>query len=286
MQRKESAIGVDSRQSPAQLMAECGNRAKADMPGTGSNDQEFRRQLALDFQWDDRVDFAGFVAGENAEAVAALQHNLGSEPRRLIYLYGEPGVGKSHLLQAACSAASTHGQTVVYLQLTELISRPAQLLDGLEMVEVTVLDDLDRLAGNSDWQEATFHLFNRLQEAGRDLLMAGSRRPGELNLSLPDLVSRLQCALILRLDPLNDKDKLQALHTRALRRGLELPRLTAQYLLNHYPRDTGYLLRLLDELDAASLQAQRRLTIPFLKRVLQEKGEPVSLWRQSSGQPE
>lgn len=238
------------------------------MPGTESSDQEHWRQLALDFQWDESFDFAGFVVGANAEAVTALKRAGNSAGRRVVYLYGEPGVGKSHLLQAACSEAGAWGLTAVYLPLAQIVNRSPQLLENLERVDVAVLDDLDRLVGATEWQQAVFHLFNRLQDAGRDLLMAGSRRPTELSLTLPDLVSRLQWALVLRLEKLGDEDKLLALDWRAQRRGLELPKETARYLLNHCPRDTGYLFRLLDELDTASLQAQRRLTIPFLKKVL------------------
>lgn len=238
------------------------------MPGTGSSDQEHWRQLALDFQWDESLDFAGFVVGPNAETVTALKCAGNPDGRRVIYLHGEPGVGKSHLLQAACSEASARGLTVVYLPLAQMVSRSPELLENLERVDVAALDDLDRLVGATEWQQAVFHLFNRLQDAGRELLMAGSRRPMELGLTLPDLVSRLQWALVLRLEKLGDEGKLLALDWRAQRRGLELPKETARYLLNHCPRDMGYLFRLLDELDAASLQAQRRLTIPFLKKVL------------------
>lgn len=236
------------------------------MPGAGGGNHW--RQLALDFQSDERFDFAGFVVGPNAEAVRAMKYAGSDTGRRVIYLYGEPGVGKSHLLQAACSEAGAWGLRVVYLPLVQMVHRTPGLLEDLERVDVAALDDLDRLVGATEWQKAIFHFFNRLQDAGRDLLMTGSRRPAELGLSLPDLVSRLQWALVLRLEKLGDEDKLRALAWRAQRRGLVLPKETVRYLRNHCPRDTGYLFRLLDELDAASLQAQRRLTVPFLKKVL------------------
>ncbi|EAR21305.1 DnaA regulatory inactivator Hda [Nitrococcus mobilis] len=240
------------------------------MVGTGSNDCSCGRQLALDFQWDERFDFAGFVAGPNAEAVAALELIGKGDRRRVIYLYGEPGVGKSHLLQAACGEASAWGRAVVYLPLRQLVNRSPRLLQELEGVDVVALDDLDCLTKAIEWQQAAFHLFNRLQDAGRELLMAGPRRPAKLGLALPDLVSRLQGVLVLRLEKLGDEDNVLALSRRAQRRGLELPKATARYLLNHCRRDTGYFFQLLDKFDAASLQAQRRLTVPFVKKVLAE----------------
>ncbi len=240
------------------------------MVGTKSNDRRYGRQLALDFRWDERFDFAGFVGGPNAEAVAALKAVGKGDRRYVVYLYGESGVGKSHLLQAACSEASTRGRAVVYLPLAQLVKRSPRLLQELEGVDVVAFDDLDCLTEASEWQQATFHLFNRLHDAGRELLLAGPRRPARLGLTLPDLVSRLQGALVLRLEQLGDEDNVLALQRRAQRRGLELPRETVRYLLNHCRRDTGYFFYLLDELDAASLQAQRRLTVPFVKKVLAE----------------
>lgn len=238
------------------------------MTGTGSSGQGCGQQLALDFKWDERSDFTGFVAGPNAEALAAMQRSATGGHRRLIYLYGESGVGKSHLLQAACSEAAAQGLSVAYLPLAQMMSLSPQLLQGLEGVDVAALDDLDRLAEAIEWQHAVFHLFNRLQEAGRELLMAAPRRPAGLGLTLPDLISRLQSGLILRLEKLGDEGNVLALCWRAQSRGLELPKEAAHYLLNHCRRDTGHLLRLLDELDSASLRAQRRLTVPFLKKVL------------------
>lgn len=240
---------------------------------TGTRRSGRGQQLALDFKWDERFDFGGFVVGSNAEAIAAMQQPPGKGcHRRVIYLYGESGVGKSHLLQAACSEAAARGLSVAYLPLAQLVSLSPQLLQGLEGVDVAALDDLERLAETTEWQQAVFHLFNRLEETGRELLMAAPRRPAELGLTLPDLVSRLQWGLILRLEKLGDEGNVLALCWRAQRRGLELPKETAHYLLNHCRRDTGHLLHLLDELDSASLQAQRRLTVPFLKEVLARSG--------------
>lgn len=238
------------------------------MSRTGNSVQGRWRQLALDLSCTERFDFAGFVVGPNAEAVAAMRRAGSAERGRVIYLYGDSGVGKTHLLHAACGAACARRLRVVYLPLAQMVRRSPQLLQDLEEVDVAALDDLDWLVEATEWQQAAFHLFNRLQEAGRELLMTGSRRPGELGLDRPDLVSRLQWALVLRLEKLSDESKALALYRRAQRRGLELPKETARYLLNHCRRDTGHLFRLLDALDAASLQAQRRLTIPFVKEVL------------------
>ncbi|MEX0870957.1 MAG: DnaA/Hda family protein, partial [Aquisalimonadaceae bacterium] len=118
------------------------------------------------------------------------------------------------------------------------------------------------------WEEAVFHLYNRVLEAGGRLLVSASGRPARLGISLPDLESRLSWGLVHRLQPLSESELLQALERRALARGLELPADTGRYLISRVPRDAGSLFSLLDRLDQAALAAQRRLTVPFVRRVL------------------
>lgn len=137
----------------------------------------------------------------------------------LIYLWGQPGVGRSHLLQAACLRVEERGELAVYLPLAEVAEYGPALLDNLEQSELVCLDDLDAVAGDATWEEALFHLFNRLRDAGRRLLLAADASPRELAIKLPDLQSRLSLALVFQLQQLSDEDKLRALQLRASRRG-------------------------------------------------------------------
>ena len=87
---------------------------------------------------------------------------------------------------------------------------------------------------------------------------------------LADIRSRFGAAEIFQLKPLDEEGEREALRLRATARGLDLPDDTARYLLRRFPRDMSTLGRLLDEIDLASLSAQRRLTIPFVKSILGE----------------
>jgi DnaA family protein len=87
-------------------------------------------------------------------------------------------------------------------------------------------------------------------------------------LSLEDLRSRLQWGLTYQVHSLTDEDKQQALQMRARARGLELSDDVAQYIIQRLPRDTNELFWQLARLDHASLAEQRKLTIPFVKKVL------------------
>ena len=228
-------------------------------------------QLALDFRWNDAADLDAFVALGNEQAVAAVAA-LDTPAAQSLYLAGPPGSGRSHLLQAACGRISAAGGSAVYVPLAEHVTAPVTRLEGLEHLDLVALDDLDQLAGRADWQEGVFHLYNRLQAAGGLLAVTAAAAPAGLGLGLADLASRLEALLRLRLSAADDERRRRILAAALARRGLDLPAASVAYLLRHQARDPGHLMRVVERLDAASLQAGRRLTIPFIKSVL--AGQP------------
>lgn len=219
-------------------------------------------QLPLQIQLNDAATYENFFIGDNSEVVDILR----SETEPYTYLWSSEATGKTHLLQAMCQLQS-QGQAI-YLPLNELVQQPAELLEGLEQFALVCLDDVQAIAGQAQWEEGIFHLYNRLREKRGHLCVTSKVSPEQLNVQLPDLLSRLKWGPVFQLQPLNDEDKIRAMQLRARRRGIELPDDVANYLLNRYPRDLHNLFDLLDKLDSASLQAQRRLTIPFVKEFL------------------
>jgi len=228
-------------------------------------------QLPLGVRLRDDATFANYYPGANAAALGYVERLCEADAgwtESLIYLWGGEGVGRSHLLQAACLRVEQRGEPAVYLPLAEVVEYGTALLDNLEQCELVCLDDLDAVAGRSDWEEALFHLFNRLRDSGRRLLLAASSSPRELPVQLADLQSRLTLALVFQLQSLSDEDKLRALQLRASRRGLHLSDEVGRFILTRGERSMSALFDLLERLDQASLQAQRKLTIPFLKETL------------------
>ena len=228
-------------------------------------------QLPLGVRLRDDATFANYYPGANPVALGYVERLCEADAGwtdSLIYLWGASGVGRSHLLQAACLRFEQRGEQAVYLPLAELVEHGPALLDDLEQCALVCLDDLQAVAGRADWEEALFHLFNRLRDAGRCLLLAADAAPRELPVQLADLRSRLSLALVFQLQLLSDEDKLRALQLRASRRGLQLPDDVARFILTRGSRNMSDLFALLERLDQASLQAQRKLTIPFLKEVL------------------
>lgn len=233
------------------------------------------RQLPLNLRLKDGSSFANYLPAGNRAALAHLRAALaalaqGRVAEPALFLHGPIGTGRTHLLQAACCEANRAGRGAMYVPLGEPGIAPA-LLEDLEGAALVCLDDVERVAGDQEWERALFALCERLRAAGGMLLAAAVRPPGELKLMLPDLATRLGWGPVYALVPLTDDEKLEAVRRRARNRGLDLPEDVARYILARYPRDLDSLFALLDRLDRATLASQRRLTIPFLRSLEEEK---------------
>ncbi|MDJ0907514.1 MAG: DnaA regulatory inactivator Hda [Woeseiaceae bacterium] len=222
-------------------------------------------QLALPLKLADHAIFESFHAAGNETTVAALER-LAVARGGGAWIWGAGGTGKTHLLQAVCASA---GDSAMYLPLGELRGADPALVDGLEERALICIDDVDRVAGDRSWEQALFRLYNALAERGRALLVASTASPRESGFLLADLDSRLKQLPVFRLSVLDDADRADALRLRARHRGLDLPRETASYLLKRSRRDMKSLYALLDTLDSAALSQQRRLTVPFVRGVLE-----------------
>lgn len=226
-------------------------------------------QLTLGLSLKDEATFANFYATNNAETVVELKKTASGQGEKVIYLCGTRGQGCSHLLQAACHYAHQYHISSVYLPLANLISLTPEILNGLESLKLVCIDDLQVVAGHPEWEESIFHLYNRVYDSGGRIIIAANDLPKAINLGLPDLVSRLSWGIVFQLHPLADEEKLSILMMRANQRGISLSEEVGKYILTHCPRHMGTLFAALDALDKASLAAQRRLTIPFVKEVLE-----------------
>lgn len=215
--------------------------------------------------------FASYVTGENSIAYSALQEVLrGQAEANSIYLWGEKGTGKTHLLQAACLEMSERGKTPVYLPMSEAATNrlSPEVLEGLERLDLVCLDDLQYIAGSAEWEQALFSLYNQLREAAVPLLICADAAPNSLDFGLGDLLSRLNWGGVFSLTHLDEKGILQVLQNHAKHLGMQLPHPVATYLIRHLPHNLKDLVDWLDRLDYVSLAAKRRITIPFVREVL------------------
>lgn len=226
-------------------------------------------QLALGVRLRDGSVFESYFAGRNRPVVDALLALRGGEPPTCVYLHGAAGTGKTHLLQALCARRGHAGDAAAYLPLADLIGMGTEVLAGCGDLVCVCVDDIELVAGQRDWELALFGLHRQLDERRGRLVIGSALAPTGAGIALADLRSRLAGGLVLTLQPLEESAQIEALQLRARLRGFELPDDTAQYLLRRLPRDMATLCGFLDQLDEASLAAQRRLTIPFVKEVMQ-----------------
>ncbi len=228
------------------------------------------RQLPLPVQLRASSLFETFYAGSNGAIVERLKEEEIKRRSFLLWLCGAAGVGKTHLLQAVCAKAGSQNLSASYFPLGDRSLIP-DMLTGCESLHVVCLDDFEKIAGQSAWEHAIFRLYTELDDSGGQLLIAAAAPPARVGVVLKDLASRLAIGTVLKLQPLSDDEQLSALSLRATQLGLELPLEVAQFLFRRLARDMATLCDALDKLDRASLATQRKLTVPFVRAVLDEQ---------------
>ena len=221
-------------------------------------------QLALPLKLQDHAVFDSFLPSGNEALVAFLIDLAQSANGPGGWIWGAHSTGKTHLLQAVCERAGDRAQ---FIPLAALAG--AEILDGLQTRAFICLDDVDRVAANDAWELGLFALLNALADAGGVLICAANAAPRECGFKLADLESRFARLPTFHLHVLDEAERIAALQLRARHRGLELPAETAAYLLTRSRRDMATLYGILDRLDTEAMKAQRRLTIPFVREVLE-----------------
>ncbi|MEM6820032.1 MAG: DnaA regulatory inactivator Hda [Pseudomonadota bacterium] len=223
------------------------------------------RQLPLPVQLDVEARFDTFFAGSNASVVAAIK----APPAPGIWLSGRVGSGRSHLLQALVAERSPG--SAMYLPLERAF--PVSVLDDLPPDMVVCLDNIEQVLGDAAWERALMVLYERVLIGSGRLVIAAADAVRQTAVVLPDLRSRFQALVGLRLEFLDDQAQGEALRLRARFRGLELPEETLRYLMSRLPRDPASLYAWLARLDEASLSEQRKLTVPFVSEVMRRESD-------------
>lgn len=227
-------------------------------------------QLALSVQLPDDETFESFIGETNKTVASLLTDFIANNDKEVnsFYLFGVSGVGKSHLLHAACAKAEMLGMSSLCLAMSDIKELSVAVLEGLESIDLICVDDVHLVGGDMLWQQAIFDLFNRVKEQGKHIIITGDKTVSDLAIELPDLKSRLSWGFVEQLKLLTDDEKLSAVQHRANQRGLIVQDDVVKYLLNHYSRDMTVLNSYLDTLDKASIREQRKITIPFIKEAL------------------
>ncbi len=204
-----------------------------------------------------------FIADGN-ELLLATLNRLGKGGGEQLFIWGEQGSGRSHLLEAKVREAAARG---FYLPASEVAGLAPDLLEGLEQFDLVAIDDVDLLAGRSDWEVALFHLYNHLMEKGSSVIFSATAAPDHCGFGLPDLRSRLAAGPVWRLAPLAESALVALARSRGAALGLEMSEETARYLVSRARRSATAVCALIEQLDRLALMHQRRLTTPFIRKL-------------------
>ncbi len=224
-------------------------------------------QLPVQFSNPDRHHFSSFFPAENEEILAHLQQIFDSG-ELFIFLWGESGSGKTHLLHATCELAKKVEKTAFYYDLDRHSLPDPVFINGLETVDLVCFDNIEAIAGIPEWEQAFFNLYNQLRELDKQLILSASTPPKFIPVQLPDLKSRINWGLTLRLKPLTDEQLIEALIYKANDLGFEIPENVGRFLFNNCQRKPAFIWPLLDKIEQKTLIEKRKLSIPFLKQIL------------------
>ncbi len=232
------------------------------------------RQLLLSLEASKPPTLDTFVAGRNAEVLSLLnahaEQSVADLDRRFLYLWGGPGAGKSHLLQAIAARPDSRYIDARLAGTPAAIDATFALTGGIGLYLIDNCEQLTPLA-----QIAAFALFNQVRESGAALITAGSLPPALLSLR-EDLRTRLGWGLVYQVHELSDAEKIEALTRAAELRGMMLSPGVLPYLITHFQRDMRSLSAILAALDRYSLETQRPITLPLLRSLLQREGDPTA----------
>ncbi|KKW67993.1 hypothetical protein AAV94_07425 [Lampropedia cohaerens] len=247
-------------------------------------------QLVLDIGIVPEASFARFLPAGNEAALQALQQGVArqiaqaSQPPSAqaanapVYLWGGPGTGKTHLLQAVALAFEQQGLQVGWLRGRQpncddaaSTSTPDTADDNWQSTwQAILLDDVQHFTP-AQQRLAFKHFIDAAHPPDgrpRWVIAAGDAPPVDLALR-EDLRTRLGSGVSFALQALSDAQRLQVLQMQARERGLHLSAEVGHYLLTRYSRDLSSLTALLARLDTHALRAQRALTLPLLRQALQ-----------------
>jgi len=221
------------------------------------------KQLLLDIAPPSPPTLANFVPGRNVELLQTLSNVIeGLERERFVYLWGGAGCGRSHLLQAVAGICMRRKMDVAYFSCT-----PETDFIASSEADCVTVDDVDRL--DAEAQISLFNLYNHIRNEGHAfLLVSGPAAPAQLTLRV-DLITRLGWGLVYQVHELSDEEKIKAMKSHAIDRGLDLPQEVCDYLLRHGRRDLPSLMATLDALDGFSLANQRRITVQLVRELFQ-----------------
>lgn len=225
-------------------------------------------QIPFEFGNFQKIDFTSFIEGENQDLLDFLNTMTKKKKNDCLYIWGSQGTGKTHLLQAACKQADDMNSQVTYIPLKQHEEFDSEIFNGLGKLDLICVDDLEFISGNLEWQQRLTLLYNEIRDNNNSIIISSTSSPKNIKIELDDLKSRLVWGQVHKIKPPNDELKIEILKRKASERSFELSESVAEFLIHRTDRDLNSLIKILDVIDHSSLAAKRKVTIPFVKKLI------------------
>ena len=229
-------------------------------------------QLTLNIQLDDSISLKKFIkCDSNKYCIKFIENSLSSEAiSNLYYLWGEEGVGKSYLMKAINKEFRKLGKKTFHLSLEHPKKFSPDILDDLISMDVILIERIDYISQDVDWQTKFFSLINYALNSKLKIYVSSNFVAKDLNIDLKDLLSRLLYFTAIEIPEIKQSEKIDAINYSAMRKGINLDQKTLKYILNNTSRSLTDLLKLLDDLDDYSLKKKRKINISLVSQMLRD----------------
>ena len=227
---------------------------------------ESSQQLPLDFKHNNEKTFAEFIVGNNTSLLKSLQ-TFTQSSETILYLWGEIGSGKSHILSAFTKYCGENNKSAVVLTPNDLAQR--KNISLIDMFDYICVDDVEKTTADSLLEESLFHWINEIKQHKKKIILASHISNNSDKWQLPDLRSRLQSGRTHQIKALNRTKVIEVFIKQAQQKGIKIDSRVSQFLQNNCPMNMHYFSGLLAKLDQITLIEKKQVTIPLIKKIIQ-----------------
>ena len=218
-------------------------------------------QLGLPISLNRSMLLESFIA--NKELLRLINQLFLDEKSSEVFIYGASGQGKTHILQGAVLKALELNKNAIYIDCSE--SFPEHILDFIDQINFISFDNVHLISSKN--QEIFFDLYNQARQSQILILVSADSLPSDLEV-MKDIKTRLSLAAVYKLEELNDESIMRVIDSQMSQRNLSINSGVYEYLFKNYSRDLKLLLATLNDLDKASLQVKKAISVPFVKKFL------------------
>ena len=249
-----------------------------------------QKRGGINAQLSERYTFDHFVIGKSNELAAAAAHAVAQAPGKVynpLFLYGDTGLGKTHLMQAvAHDVLARHPETRITFIGTEQFTN--EMIGSIQNrttqefrrryreTDLLLVDDVHFLKGKEATQEEFFHTFNALYEAGRQIILTSDRPPSEIPGLEARLVSRFQWGMVADIELPDLEHRIAILRNKALLDHLEMtiPEDVIRFIAEHVRSSVRELEGSIIKLLAYASLKHREITVDVAREALRDKLRP------------